>query len=127
MTSRSPSRAGLAVLAGTLLVCAWFVEGGEVLLLVAGCFVGVLVVAPGRFAAYVAWLAAAVAVAFALGMARFEAVNCEGSGGECDLAALEGLWWAAAALALGAAVIVVLEVRRHLAQRAARASADATR
>ena len=117
-------RAGLLVLAAGLLVGAWFVEGGEVLLLGVGAFTGaVALLAPARFSAYLAGTAAAVVVAFSLGYARFEAVNCDG-GVECDLAPLEGLLWAAVALVAAVVAVVVLEVRR---QRAARASADATR
>lgn len=117
-------RAGLLVLAVALLVGAWFAESGEVLLLVAGVLAGALaLLAPGRFAAYLAGTAAAVVVAFDLGYARFEAVNCDG-GVECDIAPLEGFLWAALAFVGAVVVVVVLEVRR---QRAARASADATR
>ena len=117
-------RIGLAALAAALLVAAWFAEGGEVLLLVAGVLAAALaLLAPGRLSAYVAGTVAAVVVAFALGYARFEAANCDG-GVECDVAPLEGMLWSAAARVVAAVGIVGREMRR---QRAARASADATR
>lgn len=64
--------------------------------------------------AWVLGLAVVVPVAFAVGVAHFEATQCSGVGfdGECDLGGLEGLLWAAGALVLGAVAWVADGVRR---------------
>jgi hypothetical protein len=71
-------------------------------------------VAGGRVVAY---LGAAVLIsitAFFVGTAHFDRTNCSGPDfdGECDLAPLEGLMWAAAAIVLVIVTAVVLEVVR---------------
>jgi hypothetical protein len=111
MRVRSRWRVGLAVLAVVLLVAAWLVEGGEVLLLLAGCFTaGLAVVAPVRPGAVLAVLAASVALGFTAGSAAGSA-ECTGEGDDCPPALLGGLLGATAGVVL--AGVVVLAVRRR--------------
>ncbi len=67
-----------------------------------------------RFAVYSATLVVVVFAAFHAGMAHFEATACRGPGfdGECDVAALEGVVWAGAALVLVVVAATFLEVER---------------
>lgn len=75
-----------------------------------------------RASLYLCALAVAMFIAFGIGIAHFEATQCSGPefGGECDLAALEGLLWAAGALVLGVIAILVMEVRGARSRRADR-------
>ena len=52
-------------------------------------------------------------------MEHYNAVNCSDADfdGECDVAAVEGMIWAVAALVLVSLVIVALEVRRSIKRR----------
>lgn len=128
MTSRQRWRVGLGALAVLLLVAAWLAPDDSVLLLVASLFVGALaMVAPGRLSAYLALLATAIAGGFEVGYWRYVAVNCEGTGGECDIAILAAFSGATVSFLVAWLVIAVLEVLRIVTQRAARANADATR
>lgn len=79
--------------------------------------------APVRASFYACGLVAGMFVAFAIGIAHFEATECSGPefDGECDLAALGGVVWAAGAFVLGLIVIAAIEVvggiRRHTDRR----------
>jgi hypothetical protein len=68
-----------------------------------------------RFVAYLAATAVLVFVAFFLGVVQFEATECSGPdfGGECDLAVLGGLAWAAAAIVLATVAIICIEARLY--------------
>lgn len=82
---------------------------------------GARLTAWARGSLYLCALAAGMFVAFLLGAAHFEATQCkEPGGGECDIALLEGMLWAAAALLLGIAAIAVAEIRLALTRRASR-------
>lgn len=84
---------------------------------------GARLTAWARGSLYLCALAAGMFVAFLLGAAHFEATQCnEPGGGECDIALLEGMLWAAGALLLGVAVIAVTEIRLMLRQRARRSA-----
>ncbi|GAW48279.1 MULTISPECIES: hypothetical protein [unclassified Nocardioides] len=131
--------ASLLGLAVVIAVLGWSVDGfrfvygsheGELnLLVVVVVLVGVALAAPIRFFVYGVVVLAATVASFLAGAARYATSNCDDPdwGAECDLAGLEGLLWAGVALVLGAAVIIALEVRRWRSQRAASASAEATR
>lgn len=64
-----------------------------------------------RAVSYACVLGVAMFAAFAAGAAHFTATQCVGAGGECDVAALEGLLWTAAVLVLGVLAIAANEVR----------------
>jgi len=65
-----------------------------------------------RAVGYLAATVVALGVAFLLGVVHFENSQCAGGDGECAVAALEGLLFAAATLVLAVVSIVVAEVRR---------------
>lgn len=70
---------------------------------------------------YLCALAVGMFIAFLLGAAHFHATQCNGpGGGECDIAPLEGMVWAAGALLLGVVVIVIVEIRSALTRRPSR-------
>lgn len=74
-----------------------------------------------RASLYLCALVVAMFIAFGIGIAHFEATQCSGPdfGGECDLAALEGLLLAAGAFVLGVIAILVIEVSGAVRRRAA--------
>lgn len=105
----------------------WSVDEEELFYLqVALGFAGLLLLTPRllstRVAVYVSALTVGMLVAFSLGAAHFESTRCSGPelSGECDLAGLEGIWWAAGALVLGIVAIVVAEAVRSRKRRAGR-------
>ena len=67
-----------------------------------------------RFLIYLAVSLVVVFAAFFLGTGHFETTQCSGPdfGGECDVAPLEGLLWAAAAIVLMLVAVIALEVVR---------------
>ena len=69
-----------------------------------------------RFVAYLAATVVLVFVAFSMGATHFENTECSGPdfGGECDLAGLEGMVWAAGVILLAVIAIPTFEVVRHL-------------
>jgi len=71
---------------------------------------------------YVVALIGAPVVAFVVGTKAYEASECGGSDGECDLSALAGASWALVALASGVAIVmgveIVLRYRRRARTRA---------
>lgn len=75
-----------------------------------------------RGTAYVVVLVALPVVAFAMGAAHFEAVNCSSPDfdGECDVAAIEGLVWSVVSLVGAGVVVLIIELR--LAKRRLRGS-----
>ena len=60
-------------------------------------------------------------LAFLVGVARFEATHCSAPGfdGECDVAVLDGMAWAAVAMLVALLVVAVLEGVRRNRRRAA--------
>lgn len=78
--------------------------------------------APARASFYACGLVAGMFVAFVIGVAQFEATECGGAelDGECDLAALGGVVWAAGTFVLGMLAIVVIEVTGAIRRRALR-------
>lgn len=108
------TRVGLLLVAAAALAAAWFVDGGELLWLVSGLLIGLgALVRPGRSAAYAAVVLVGVSLGFTIGFAWFEDLG--------QPAIVYGLLGALGGLVVSVAVVVALR------QRAARASADATR
>jgi heme/copper-type cytochrome/quinol oxidase subunit 2 len=72
-----------------------------------------------RFAIYAGALTLCVFVAFFVGTAHFESTRCSGAGfdGDCELAGLEGVLWAGAAVVVGATAIAIAEVYRARRRR----------
>lgn len=111
MTSRT--RIPLLVTATAALAVAWFVEGGEVLWLASGLLIALwALVAPGRAAAYGAVVLLSVSLGFTVGYELNEDLG--------QPAVVYGLLGAVAGLGVSVGVLFAV-------QRAARASADATR
>ncbi len=76
--------------------------------------------------AYLATLLLLPVLAFFVGMARYDSANCSGPGfdGECDVAAVEGLLWAAAAFGVACVAVLIIEVRLARRRRGQAASAQ---
>lgn len=73
-----------------------------------------------RFSIYLSALTLGIFVAFFLGIAHFEATQCSGpGGGECDVAVVEGFFWAGGAFVLGVVAVVLAEVHRYRKRRGA--------
>ncbi|QSR26654.1 hypothetical protein CFH99_13560 [Nocardioides aromaticivorans] len=80
--------------------------------------------AADRVPLYLFGLTLLVIVAFAAGVAQFEATECSGpEDGECDMAAFGGIFWAVCAFPAGVVAIVVAEVVRAVRRRTGRAPA----
>lgn len=77
-----------------------------------------------RAVVYLCALVLVVFVAFLQGVAHFESTECSGPdfGGECDLAGIEGLLWAAVAFILVVAVVATTEVVLTRKRRATHAN-----
>jgi hypothetical protein len=75
-----------------------------------------------RFIGYLTATVILVFLAFFAGVAHVEATECSGPdfGGECDLAALGGLVWAAGAIVLATVAVPVLEWSRNARKRRGR-------
>lgn len=56
-------------------------------------------------------------VAFMIGAAHYDATQCVGSGGDCDLGGLEGLAWTVAALAVAVLAVITVELVRYRRHR----------
>ncbi|WP_182525284.1 hypothetical protein [Nocardioides dongkuii] len=81
-----------------------------------------------RAAIYVSALVLTMLMAYVAGTTHFETTQCGPDvDGECDVAALEGLLWAGAALVLGVVAIVLAEVARARRRREAPGRAAAAR
>lgn len=70
-----------------------------------------------RAVAYLIGLIVVLLVAFSAGIAHYEDTHCVGGDGECDVAFVEGLLWAAMPLVLSVAAITTTEVVRAKRRR----------
>lgn len=81
--------------------------------------------ASARGLGYLCGSALVLVIAFAAGMRHYTKTQCQGpdSGGDCDLAGLEGMVWAAVALAVFVLLVGVVEAARLSARRKDRSRA----